>query len=196
MKHIWLIRHAESKSQVGETDEHIDPELSDRGRRQAQRLMKRLEGVNPDCALISPLRRAWQTYELSGIRTSRVEFDSHLIESNWGNLQVYGEVIPVATPDIAEPDRHDAWLMSDGERTEGLLKDILNRDVGSILLFGHWGSFHHLLLSFFGTDTSNNQSRATMDNASISLLEVDDNQNRFLRYWNDRSHVLDLLDKF
>jgi probable phosphoglycerate mutase len=193
MKHIWLIRHAESKSQVGETDDHINPELSDRGRRQAQRLMKRLIGLNPDHTLISPLRRAWQTYELSGTKTIRVEFDSRLIESNWGNLQVYREIMPVVTPDIAEPDRYDAWLMSDSERTEGLLKDILQRDVENILLFGHWGSFHHLLLSFFGTNASNNPIQATMDNASISLLEVDDNQNRFLRYWNDRSHVLDLL---
>ena len=194
MKHIWLVRHAESKSQVGETDEHINPELSYRGRQQAQRLMKRLAGLNPDCVLISPLRRAWQTYELSGTKTIRVEFDSRLIESNWGNLHVYREIIPVVTPDIAEPDRHDTWLMSDGERTEGLLKDILKRDVESILLFGHWGSFHHLLLSFFGINASNNPLRATMDNTSISLLEVDDNQNRFLRYWNDYSHVLDLLD--
>jgi broad specificity phosphatase PhoE len=195
MKHIWLIRHAESKSQVGETDDHINPALSDLGRRQAQRLIKRLAGLNPDRTLISPLRRAWQTYELSGTITNQVEFDSRLIESNWGNLQVYREILPVITPDLAEPDRHDAWLMSDSERTKGLLKDILKWDVENILLFGHWGSFHHLLLSFFETNASNNPFRAIMDNASVSLLEVDDNQNRFLRYWNDHSHVLDLLEK-
>jgi broad specificity phosphatase PhoE len=194
MKHIWLIRHGESKSQFGETDDHINPELSDRGRRQAQRLVKRLAGFKPDRALISPLRRAWQTYELSGTKAIRVEFDSRLIESNWGHLQVYREIMPVITPEIAESDRHDAWFMSDSERTENLLKDILKWDVEKILLFGHWGSFHHFLLSFFGTSASNNHVRATMDNASISLLEVDDNQNRFLRYWNDHSHVLDLIE--
>jgi broad specificity phosphatase PhoE len=194
MKHIWFIRHAESKSQVGETDDHINPELSDLGRRQAQRLVKRLGGLNSDRVLISPLRRARQTYELSGTKKVQAEFDSRLIELNWGNLQVYREILPVITPDIAEPDRYDAWLMCDSERTEWLLKDILKWDAQNILLFGHWGNFHNLLLSFFGTNASNNPVRAIMDNASISLLEVDENQNRFLRYWNDRSHVLDLLD--
>ena len=192
MKHIWLIRHAESKSQVGDTDEHINPELSDQGRQQAHQLTKRLIGLHPDCTLISPLRRAWQTYGISGTKSTQVEFDSRLIESNWGNLQVYKEIMPVDTPDIAEPDLHDAWLISDSARISRLLIDLLQRDVENILLFGHWGTFNHLLLSFLGINVTNNSLRATMDNASISLLEVDDNQNRYLRYWNDRSHILDL----
>ena len=100
--------------------------------------------------------------------------------------------MPVDTPDIAEPDLHDAWLISDSARISRLLKGLLQRDVENILLFGHWGTFNHLLLSFLGINVTNNSLRATMDNASISLLEVDDNQNRYLRYWNDRSHILDL----
>ena len=194
MKKIWFIRHAESKSQIGETDDHIDPELSDRGKRQAQRLVKRLKALNADRVLISPLRRAWQTYELSGITSPRVEFDSRLIELNWGNSQVYREILPVVTPRIAESDRHDAWLMSDDERMKGLLNELLKVDIENILLFGHFGSFHHLLMLFLETSVSGFSPRATMDNTGISLLEVDEHRNRFLRYWNDRSHVLDLIN--
>jgi broad specificity phosphatase PhoE len=75
-----------------------------------------------------------------------------------------------------------------------VLKDILKRDEGDILLFGHWGSFHHLLFAFLGAEAPTTGVRATMDNASVSLLEVDDDQKRFLRTWNDRAHVQDLLD--
>ena len=42
---------------------------------------------------------------------------------------------------------------------------------------------------------SNKQGRlvASMDNTAISLFEIDDRGNRTIRYWNDRSHVMDLL---
>jgi hypothetical protein len=32
-----------------------------------------------------------------------------------------------------------------------------------------------------------------MDNTAISLLELDDDQNHIIRYWNDRAHVADIL---
>jgi hypothetical protein len=34
---------------------------------------------------------------------------------------------------------------------------------------------------------------APMDNTAISLLEIDDQDRRVIRYWNDRAHVIDLI---
>ncbi len=71
MKKIWLVRHGQSLSQSTEDNDVVDPELSELGRQQARRLVKPLQNFELDLILISPLRRAWQTYQLSGIQNSR-----------------------------------------------------------------------------------------------------------------------------
>ncbi len=196
MKRIYLVRHGQSRSQTGEDKDGVDPELSALGIQQARRLVEPLNNIEIDRILISPLRRARHTYQLSQADAPKAEFDSRVIESNWGISDYYEKLLPVATPDIAEPDRHDAWLKDVKERCEDLLKELLNCEEENILLFGHWGLFSAFFLAFTQwTDIPNKQGRlvASMDNAAISLFEVDDRGNRTIRYWNDRSHVMDLL---
>jgi broad specificity phosphatase PhoE len=196
MKRIYLIRHGQSRSQTGEDKDGVDPELSVLGMQQARRLSDPLNNIKIDRILISPLRRAQHTYQLSQANARRAEFDSRVIESNWGIPGYYKKILPVVTPDIAEPDRHDAWLKDVKERCEELLSELLSCAEENILLFGHWGLFSTFFLAFTQwTDISDRQVRlvASMDNAAISLFEVDDNSNRIIRYWNDRSHVMDLL---
>jgi len=196
MKRIYLIRHGQSKSQTGEVKDGVNPELSDLGIRQAKRLIEPLSNIEIDRILISPLRRAQYTYQLSLADAEKAEFDSRVIESNWGIPDYYVKILPVLTPDIAEPDRHNAWLEDVEARCGALLKELLNREEESILLFGHWGIFSTFFLAFTQwIDIPNKQARlvASMDNTAISLFEVDDRGNRTIRYWNDRSHVMDLL---
>ena len=193
MKKIWLVRHGQSKSQSAEDDDVVNPELSNLGRQQATRLAKPLHRLDLDLILISPLRRAWQTFQLSGIQSRRCEFDSRLIESDWGIMGWYKDILPISTPDLAEPDHHDAWLEPVEERTANLMNDLLKRPIANMLLFGHWGIFNHIFTEFVGIDHFRNNVRAPMDNTAISLLELEDNQQRIIRYWNDRAHVADIL---
>ena len=194
MKKIWLVRHGQSRSQTGETDDSLNPCLTDKGSEQARRLIAAFQDERLDLILISPLQRAWKTYQLSQVQASRVEFDSRLIESDWGIDGFYAPVLPVAIPDFAAPDRHDAWLTSADERAEALVADLVARPADNILLFGHWGIFNRIFWAFTGMDENNKLARATMDNTGISLLEVDDQGYRFIRSWNDRAHLADLLD--
>ena len=194
MKKIWIVRHAESTCQAGESDDAVNPELSERGKLQARRLKSIFSTMEFDLALISPLRRAWQTFELSGTQSRLMEFDSRMIELDWGDEDKYRARLPISTPDMAKPDRHDAWLLKDDERITQLVEDLIASDSEKILCFGHWGCLHKLLLSFMGATLEDDNFRATLDNASVSLLEVDQKGFRCLRYWNNRSHVSDLLD--
>ena len=123
MKKIWLVRHGQSQSQSAEDNDMVDPELSELGRQQARRLAKPLQNFELDLILISPLRRAWQTYQLSGVQNSRCEFDSRLIESDWGIAGWYEDILPVPTPDLAKPDQHNAWLEPVEKRTTRLVVD-------------------------------------------------------------------------
>ncbi len=193
MKRIWLVRHAQSKAETGETDDHLNPSLSDLGMRQAARLKDRLKDLLPDLVLVSPLRRAWETYKRSQAPSAHAEFDSRLIELDWGQSGVYQPILPLATPSIAAPDRQDAWLQSDEERVASLLHALLGSESQTLLLFGHWGVFHRLLLEFIGVGPDTGRVRAIMANTGLSLLEVDEAGSRFVRFWNDYAHVSDLI---
>ena len=72
--------------------------LSDLGVVQARRLATPLGELSVDAILISPLRRAWQTWQHSQVVAGHVEFSSRLIESDWG------------IPDVALLGWQDAWL--------------------------------------------------------------------------------------
>ena len=191
-KRIWLVRHGQSRSQTGESDDHLDPELSDLGVEQARRLATPLCELPVDAILISPLRRAWQTWQFSQVVAGHIEFNSRLIESDWGSPDRYVPILPLTTPDTALPDRQDAWLEGVQARADALVAELLAEDQQNVLLFGHWGMFGHLFLAFAGMGEGLHGFRMTMDNAGISLLEVDPEGNRFVRYWNDRAHVRDL----
>ena len=190
---IWLVRHGESQSQTGESDDHLNPPLSARGEAQAERLRGPMAGMIFDWILISPLQRARQTYERSGARGKTVEFDSRVIESNWNNPNCYAPLLPYSTPDIALPDRRDAWLVEVDERVRDLIDELVQRTDEHILLFGHWGVFSRAFMAFLGLSAQAALGRATMDNAGISRLEVNEKEERYLRVWNERAHVLDLL---
>jgi len=193
MKRIWLVRHGQSRSQSGEDPDVLNPELSQRGREQAQRLAGPLRSLNFNTILVSPLKRAWQTYEYAQTAAGQVEFDSRLVESDWGIDRYYESILPVATPDVARADRHDAWLVGVVKRSLSLVESLLRAPEEKILLFGHWGIFNSLFHTFTGLDTCGVSILAPMDNAGISLLEIDDQHRKVIRYWNDRSHVIDLI---
>ena len=100
VKNIWLVRHAQSKSQTGETEDWLDPELSELGIKQAQRLAEPLSKLDLDLVLVSPMKRGWQTYEQAKIPAGKAEFDSRLIEGNWGAPDAYAGYVPEARPGI------------------------------------------------------------------------------------------------
>ena len=52
MKRIWLVRHGQSKSQTGEDNDTVKPELSSLGVQQAKRLVEPLKGIVYDVSLI------------------------------------------------------------------------------------------------------------------------------------------------
>ena len=116
-----------------------------------------------------------------------------MIESDWGIAGWYEDILPVPTPDLAKPDQHNAWLEPVVKRTTKLVADLLKIPNENLLLFGHWGIFNHIFAEFAGIDLTKNSVKAPMDNTAISLLELDDDQNHIIRYWNDRAHVADIL---
>ena len=194
MKQVWLVRHGESLSQTGEDEDQCNPPLSERGRAQAARLRDRLTGVVFDRTLVSPLMRAWQTFELAGVDRASAEFDSRVMESEWGNPEFYTPVLPLTVPASAAADRYEAYGQPVEQRATGVIEEFLKADRARWLVFAHWGVCGRLFAAFVGADVSDWSLLPSMDNTGISVFEVDDDGRRWVQCWNDRSHVLDLPD--
>ena len=194
MKEIYLVRHAQSKSQTGEDSDCLNPELSDLGRRQAQRLAKRLDGIEFDRVCLSPLRRAWQTFQFAQISAPKIEFDSRAIEIYGG----YQTILPLDLPDFAQPDRHDAWLDTGRDRAASLMGELVDAPEQRILVIAHAGILSTLFKAFARMDLFHHLMDTS--NTGVSLLVVDENYapdeeySRLVRYWNDHAHVADLLE--
>jgi len=192
MVRIWLVRHGQSGGQTRQ-ESGVDPELTELGKRQAERLAEPLSAIPVDRILISPLKRVWQTFELSRAAAPQMAFDSRLIEHGDGVPSPYEAILPVVTPDIAEPDTQDAWREHSSDRARDLMAELLGLTETGVMLFGHCGLFSILCRVFMDIDPGHKPVGAQMDNAGISLLALKDDGRRIIEIWNDRSHVIDLL---
>ena len=188
MARIWLIRHGESRAQSGEDRDVRDPELSEKGRDQAVRLKGALAGVRFDRALVSPLRRAWQTFELSGIDAAEAQYDSRLVEHPW-DFDGYAALLPLELPSIAAPDRHAAFDLPTVQRARALVAELGVGEECDVALFSHWGLLSRLLLVFLGADAEDWLLQPSLGNTAIALLEVKPAGERVIRRWNDLSHI-------
>jgi len=193
MKRIWLVRHGQSMAQTQETGDHLNPDLSALGAQQAQRLADRLGDIPFERILISPLIRAWRTFELSGLKAKKAQFDSRVAESNWEQPDFYASILPVLTPDIAKPDRHDAWRMDPAERSASLIRELVAGQEENVALFGHWGIFSIIFRTITGVKHEAPILTASMSNACVSLFEYNDDGNITMPFWNDSTHVMDIL---
>ena len=81
---------------------HTDIELSEHGREQAKLLGRRLQGRNFARVLTSPLKRALETCELTGLGADAERTDALL---EWD----YGEYEGLTTPQIRE--RRPGWVL-------------------------------------------------------------------------------------
>jgi len=195
MIELLLVRHGESQGQTGEDTDQVNPALSARGHQQARRLKTVLSSFRPVVVLLSPLRRAWQTYEAAAVPGVRVVFDSRIVEAGWGRPDFYADIQPLATPPFGEPDRHHAWDVPAPERAAAFVREILTHGPERIVAVGHWGIFSALFRAFCADGPATPiPVVASMHNCAVSRLGIDERGTRLLYAWNERGHVADLHD--
>jgi broad specificity phosphatase PhoE len=196
IKKIWLLRHAESKAQT-EEEYGFDTGLSRRGEKQAERLRKVFNKSIFDKIYISPLKRARETFERSGVKCGNIEFDSRIVEELPGDA--YSAILPYpALPGYGKADSHDAWLINARQRARCFLNELHTIKERHILVLSHSGFFNHLLTLFLPEheiESSEKFKYCRISNAGISVLYIDSNiKSDTLLSWNDIRHVHDLVD--
>lgn len=137
---VFLVRHGETEwTLTGQHTGHTDVPLTDRGRKEAQRLSDELGDQEFAAVYSSPLSRALETCRLAGLG-EQCETDQDLME--WD----YGEYEGLTTAEIrGRKPNWSLWLdgaaggesaADVGVRIDRLVKEIKEVD-GAVAVFGH-----------------------------------------------------------
>ncbi|OGV34336.1 MAG: hypothetical protein A2020_04635 [Lentisphaerae bacterium GWF2_45_14] len=189
MKKIYIVRHAESKAQTG-GEFGIDSGLSSRGQKQAEQLGKTLKNIGFDEIRLSPLKRARETLEFSGIEKSEVIFDSRLIEAM--PEHAYDELLPYDYPSYGIADGYKAWNINLLSRMNNFLDEVLKSDSENILIISHGMAMSTLLRIFICADKQTvSNCYCFMNNAAVSLVDYNESSGeRRLVAWNSEASSL------
>jgi len=189
---VYLARHGETAwSLSGQHTGLTDLPLTDRGERNARRLVERLKGLSFNKVFTSPLQRAMKTCELAGFGP-RAEIDRDLLEWN------YGEYEGRRTEEI-HAERPDWQLFRDGcpggespdqvgARADRVVKRA--REIaGNVLIFSSGHFLRVLAARWLGLEPAGGKY-FLLSTASVSALSYEHNLSQpVIQLWNDMSHV-------
>ena len=200
---LVLVRHGVTDwNRDGRFQGHLDPPLSDAGRREAVLVATRLAAdpsLRPARVISSTLDRALRTAEAIGSATGvAVEPDARLIEIGQGEWEgrTHAEL------EASDADRYRAWLEADGirqppggepidaaaARVRTVLDEGLRDDRWPACMVSHGGTLRILAHALFGLGDASILA-LDVDNASISAVELRGEAWHLVR-WNDTLHLL------
>ena len=190
MPDLWLLRHGETPwTLLGRHTGRTDLELTERGRKQAALLGRRLAGRPFALVLTSPLVRAHETCRLSGYgNVALIERDLQ----EWD----YGAYEGRTTPEIRVGD--PTWTIWDGgvpggERVEDVgerADRVIARAAvaaGDVALFAHGHLLRILAARWLGLPAGAGGALA-LDTTSVSVLGIERGR-RLIRHWNEICHL-------
>lgn len=202
-RRIVVVRHGVTDwNKEGRFQGHLDPPLSDVGRREAEMVAARIaadDGLRPDRIVSSSLGRAAQTAAAIGAATGvAIEPDPRLIEIGQGEWEgrTHAEL------EIDDADRYRAWREAAGirqppggepiskatSRVAALVAELLAAQPGTTCLVSHGGTLR--IFARVVLELADDRSWALdVDNASIGVVGRHGDAWRLVR-WNDTSHLL------
>jgi glucosyl-3-phosphoglycerate phosphatase len=202
-RRIVVVRHGVTDwNREGRFQGHLDPPLSDVGRREASMVGARIaadEELRPTSVVSSSLARAAETAAAIGeMSAAPVKLDPRLIEIGQGEWEgrTHAEL------EVSDGERYRAWREGAGirqppggepisaatARVATLLDELLADPPGTTCLVSHGGTlriFARLVL-----ELADDRSWALdVDNASLGVVDRDGDRWRLVR-WNDTGHLL------
>lgn len=198
---ILLVRHGES---VWNKEQRIqgreDPGLSERGRRQAKALAKRLKKENIEVIYSSGLKRCAQTARIiareAGAEVKICPQIEEIILGDWQGKTV--EEVKKVYPKV-----YGAWLRAPStaripgwegiarftKRVDSAFKSILNSDpASSVCVVTHWGVIAAYFSGALNTDFDYLFKTVRVDNCGVSKISYED-ERIVIQYINDTRHL-------
>lgn len=200
---VYIVRHCEAEGNVqGVFQGKTDFDISEKGRKQLEKLSERFRDIKLDVVYSSPLIRAYRTAEAAtkyskltiNCDAGLAEIDGGLMEGKpWGKL------------DVLFPNEYRFWKENfsefsapEGEsvvqvynRTTQTFINIINKNKGkSIGIFSHGCAIRILMCYVKGIPLEKIEEILWSDNTAITCVEIHENGDMRIVYENDYVHIM------
>lgn len=198
---LYLIRHGETEwNRGGRYQGWTDIALSEEGQWQAKLLAKRFEYMPLDAIYASPLKRAIATAEpIAKQKGLPIILDEHFKEINFGEWE--GHTVAELTEKYGKPytdffENPFAHSMPGegsfhkvAERSMAGFEEIMKKHRGQrVAIVAHGGLLRVFMITLLGLDLTMYR-RMWLTNTSISMVDINEDDNKFLMTLNDKAHL-------
>lgn len=202
MTKVYFTRHGETVwNKQGRFQGHKDSDLTDKGIEAAELLAYRIEDIELDYIISSPLMRAYKTAQI--VRGNKnVEIIKHdgLKEINLGDFEgmsyaeiknKHGDLLAQIEKDpFNNPYPNGENLREFYERVVKAFKEILDKYRNkTILIVAHGGTIKCIEAYMRNFELSKDWIGNVVKNCSLSLIEVDENDRIKEVFYNDTRHL-------
>jgi broad specificity phosphatase PhoE len=202
---LFLIRHAQAQGNVERFFQgRVNTEISEIGRKQLEYLSERFKNEKIDIMYSSPFKRALQTADaVNKYQGLEIIKDDRIVEINGGDFEgKYWDEIDRLYPEQSYmwKNRLDSFNAPNGEkmievyeRMRMAVTDLVTRNIGkTVAVVSHGCAIRNFLCYVEFGDLSKLIDAGWADNTSVSLLEYDDENQKFkIIYKNDSTHLPD-----
>lgn len=202
MTKIYLTRHGETEwNRQCRFQGHKNSDLTDKGILAAELLAERIEEIDLDCIISSPLMRAYNTAQIvKGSKNIDIIKHDGLKEINLGDFEGMSYMqIKEESPEILESIERDPFnnRYPNGEnlkefynRVTSAFKEIIDRCRNkTVLIVAHGGTLKCIEAYIKGFKISNDWIGNVVKNCSLSYFEINDNKEFVEVFFNDTRHL-------
>jgi probable phosphoglycerate mutase len=201
---IILVRHAQTlKNKEGKMQGHEDSDLTEEGREQVLKIVKRLSHENVSGVYCSGLGRALKTADkISESHGLKTKIDRRLNELNWGDFSsapvkevilkwsnYYGEMKKKGVPreEIRPPKGENSF--DHAGRVKGFIDELEKKHTNdTVVIVGHSGTNKVFIGILRGIDPEKFYE-IEQDNACINYIELDEKGNIIKSEINVTAHL-------
>ncbi|MCK9479726.1 MAG: histidine phosphatase family protein [Firmicutes bacterium] len=205
MTRVFFIRHGEAEGNIDRIFHgHYNSNLTENGKEQVSLVAKRLANEPFDAIYSSDLNRAYETAKaIAKGRNIEIIKDTRLREVYGGKWEgVPWEQLPLLFPDsfghwVNDPSK---LSMPEGEtmvefqnRILNVVCEIVSNNAKKVICIAtHGTAIKVLLCKYYGNELSDMPDMKWHDNASVTVVDFDDNCNSIVRIEGDNAHLGEL----
>ena len=173
---IYLVRHGQCESNIIGRYNFVDEDINENGIRQAEDLIEKINSINYDIVISSPLIRALHTAQIINANNKRIITDERLVERNPGSLE---------GKSVNATDREEYWNYYTNVKygTEERIPDLCNRvkefldelktkNYDSVLIVAHSGVSKAFYVYFNGIPDDGKMLDLGLKNTEIKEYEL------------------------
>lgn len=173
---LYLVRHGQCDSNVIGRYNFVDEDINENGIQQAKELRDKIESIDYDVVISSPLVRAFHTAEIINAKNKEIITDDRLAERHHGTLE--GKSCDLT-------DREDYWNYYTNtkygteeripdlcKRVEEFLDELKNKDYESVLIVAHSGVSKAFYVYFNGVPDDGKLLNLGLKNTEVKEYEL------------------------